>query len=196
MTEKRQILVPFHERKSTLYKSHAFLRSFPVWEGLDSLPFPTEEQGTQGISLNFRKEPIMTELFIAIKPPTATAQEKKVRIINGKPIFYDPAPVKEAKQLLMGHLIIHRPEHPIEGAVQLRTLWLFPKGKAHRNGDWRITKPDTDNLQKLLKDCMTRCGFWKDDAQVVREIVEKRWSDEPTGIYIEIEELEATDHEG
>ena len=31
-----------------------------------------------------------------------------------------------------------------------------------------VTKPDTDNLQKLLKDCMTKCGFWKDDAQVVR----------------------------
>lgn len=59
-----------------------------------------------------------------------------------------------------------------------------------KNGDWRVTKPDTDNLQKLLKDCMTKCGFWKDDAQVVRETVEKRWSDEPTGIYIEITELE------
>ena len=46
-------------------------------------------------------------------------------------------------------------------------------------------------LQKLLKDCMTKCGFWKDDAQVVREMVEKRWADEPMGIYIEIMELEA-----
>ena len=53
-----------------------------------------------------------------------------------------------------------------------------------------MTRPDTDNLQKLLKDCMTRCGFWKDDAQVVREIVEKRWSDEPTGIFVEIKSLE------
>jgi Holliday junction resolvase RusA-like endonuclease len=37
---------------------------------------------------------------------------------------------------------------------------------------------------------MTKCGYWKDDAQVVREIVEKRWSDEPTGIFIEIRSLE------
>lgn len=103
------------------------------------------------------------DFFIAMKPPTATAQEKQVRIVNGK---------------------------PIEGAVSLTTLWLFPKGKSHKNGDWRVSKPDTDNLQKLLKDCMTKCGFWKDDAQVVRETVEKRWSDEPTGIYIEITELE------
>ena len=42
--------------------------------------------------------------FIAMKQPTATAQEKQVRVINGKPIFYDPAPVKDAKKLLTGHL--------------------------------------------------------------------------------------------
>ena len=41
----------------------------------------------------------------------------------------------------------------------------------------------------LLKDCMTQTGFWKDDALVASEIVEKFWSDIP-GIYIHIEELE------
>lgn len=130
------------------------------------------------------------EFFIAMNPPTATAQEKKVRVVNGKPIFYDPASVKEAKQLLISHLAPRRPDKPIEGAVALTVMWLFPKGKSHKNGDWRVTKPDTDNLQKLLKDCMTKCEFWKDDAQVVRETVEKRWADEPTGIYIGIETLE------
>ncbi len=49
---------------------------------------------------------------------------------------------------------------------------------------------DTDNLQKMLKDCMTEVGFWNDDAQVVVEHVEKLWSDEPTGIAIEIEVLD------
>ena len=125
-----------------------------------------------------------------MNPPTATAQEKKVAVVRGKPRYYDPAPVKEAKRLLVGHLAGHRPENPLVGPVALTTIWLFPKGKSHKNGEWRSTKPDTDNLQKLLKDCMTKCGFWKDDAQVVRETVEKRWSDDPTGIYIEIEELE------
>lgn len=130
------------------------------------------------------------KFFIAMKPPTATAQEKQVSVVHGRPIFYDPAPVKEAKNQLNGYLIRHKPDEPMTGPVQLRTIWLFPKGKSHKNGEWRVTRPDTDNLQKLLKDCMTRCGFWKDDAQVVREIVEKRWSDEPTGIFIEIKSLE------
>ena len=132
------------------------------------------------------------DFFIAIKPPTATAQEKQVRIVHGKPLFYDPAPVKEAKKLLIGHLIVHRPNQPLTGALQLRTLWLFPKGKSHNNGEWRSTRPDTDNLQKLLKDCMTRAGFWKDDAQVCREEVTKRWSREKPGIHIKVVTLDDT----
>ena len=36
---------------------------------------------------------------------------------------------------------------------------------------------------------MTYLKFWNDDAQVVKEHVEKIWSDEPTGISIEINEL-------
>ena len=126
--------------------------------------------------------------FIAMHPPTATAQERKVKVINGKPIFYDPPAVKLAKELLSACLAQHRPTQPMTGGLSLRVLWLFPRG-AHPHGAWRTTKPDTDNLQKMLKDCMTRVGFWEDDAQVAREIIEKRWSDEPCGIYIEIEPL-------
>ena len=126
--------------------------------------------------------------FIAMHPPTATAQERKVKVINGRPVFYDPPAVKSAKELLSAYLAQHRPPQPMTGGLSLRVLWLFPRG-AHPHGAWRTTKPDTDNLQKMLKDCMTRVGFWEDDAQVAREIIEKRWSDEPCGIYIEIEPL-------
>ena len=130
------------------------------------------------------------EFFIAINPPTSTAQMKQVRVVKGKPVFYDPPAVKAARNMLSAHLAIHRPDKPMSGPVSLRVLWLFPRGKHHKNGEWRISKPDTDNLQKLLKDCMTRCGFWKDDAQVVSETVEKRWADDPSGLYIEVNELE------
>lgn len=130
------------------------------------------------------------DFFMNMDPPTVTAQEHKVTMVGGRPHFYDPAPVKDAKKQLTAHLLPHKPKEPYIGAVALSTVWLFPKGKRHKHGEWRVTKPDTDNLQKLLKDCMTKCGFWKDDAQVVRETVEKRWSDEPAGIYIEITDLE------
>lgn len=130
------------------------------------------------------------KFFIEMIPPTATAQEKQVRIIHGKPIFYEPAKLKKAKLLLTEKLILHRPDEPLTGPLALHVIWLFPKGKSHKHGEWRVTRPDTDNLEKMLKDCMTRCGYWKDDAQVVKETAEKRWSDEPTGISIEIHKME------
>lgn len=57
-----------------------------------------------------------------------------------------------------------------------------------QNGSWRTAKPDTDNLEKALKDEMTRLHFWADDAQVCSEIVEKFWSD-PCGVFVRVEEL-------
>ena len=127
------------------------------------------------------------EFFMAMEPPTSTHQEKKVAIIKGKPVFYDPPKVQEARQKLIGHLVKHKPKKQYETGVRLIVRWCFPK-TSHANGEYRITKPDTDNLQKLLKDCMTLCGFWKDDALVASELVEKFWAEIP-GIYIRIEEL-------
>lgn len=124
--------------------------------------------------------------FIKMIPPTTTAQERRVAMIKGRPIFYDSPKIKEAKANLSEHLSPHRPDAPLEGPIALTAIWYFPKGKTHKDCEWRITRPDTDNLQKLLKDCMTKLGFWHDDAQVCYERVEKQWSDDPTGIYIEI----------
>lgn len=59
--------------------------------------------------------------FLDINPPTATAQEKAVRIVGGRPVFYDPANLKKAKMLLIAHLGSHRPPTPLDGALELRT---------------------------------------------------------------------------
>lgn len=129
-----------------------------------------------------------TEFFIAMEPPTCTYQEHKVAVINGKPVFYDGPELKAARQKLIGYLAKYKPKKRYECGIRLIAKWCFPKGR-HRDGEYRITKPDTDNLQKLLKDCMTCVGFWEDDALVASEIVEKFWAALP-GIYIRIEELE------
>lgn len=127
------------------------------------------------------------EFFMAMIPPTVTHQEKQVHVVSGKPVFYEPAELKRARQKLIGHLAKYKPDGRLEGSLELVTKWCFPRG-SHRDGEYRITKPDTDNLQKLLKDCMTTVGFWKDDALVCREIVEKFWAEVP-GIYIRVTEL-------
>ena len=130
------------------------------------------------------------KLFLLMEPPTVTAQQAKVAVVGNRPMFYKPEKVKAARQMLIRHLKPFKPPSPYEGAIELHVVWLFPKGKSHKHNEWRITKPDTDNLEKMLKDCMTEVGFWKDDAQVVKETVEKRWSDDPTGISIEMDKLD------
>jgi Holliday junction resolvase RusA-like endonuclease len=133
----------------------------------------------------------MNNFILKCDPPITTTQEKKVAIIYGKPRFYEPKRLKEAKQLLISLLKGQAPQEKFEGALQLHVVWKFPKNKSHKHNEWRITKPDTDNLQKMLKDCMTKTGYWKDDSQVVKEIVEKLWvNNEDEGIEISIEQLD------
>lgn len=127
--------------------------------------------------------------FLPIIPPTVTHQEKKVHVVNGRPVLYEPAELKAARVKLMAHLGKHAPALPLQGAVRLVVKWCFPITGSHIDGQWKTTKPDTDNLQKLLKDCMTLCGYWRDDAQVASEIIEKFWAEKP-GIFISAQELE------
>lgn len=131
-----------------------------------------------------------TDFFLHLLPPTSTHQMKQVKVVNGKPVFYEPSEVKAARGKLMSHLAQHRPPAKLAGALRLTTKWCFPipATGGHHDGEYRTSRPDTDNLQKLLKDCMTKLGFWADDAQVASEIAEKFWADTP-GIYICIEEL-------
>ena len=126
--------------------------------------------------------------YIDMVPPTVTAQMRRVTVRDGKPMFYKSRRLKDAKSLFLGELLLHRPEEPLEGPVRLHVTWMFPT-KTHREGEWRITRPDTDNLQKLLKDCMTEAGFWKDDSQVCVECIGKMWTRTRPGLDITIEQI-------
>lgn len=128
--------------------------------------------------------------FLPMIPPTVTAQQHRIgKSKNGKTIVYDGDRLADAKAKLTAHLARHTPDKPLTDVpVQLVVKWCFPRGK-HTAGTYKTTKPDTDNLQKLLKDCMTACGFWKDDALVASEIVEKFWTQIP-GIYIAVQTIE------
>ena len=116
-----------------------------------------------------------TQFFIPMRPPTTThnAKELHAYMKGGKPcaVLHDSSELKAARAKLHAYLAPHAPEKPI------------PAG-----GSWRTSKPDTDNLEKALKDEMTRLHFWHDDAQVCSEIVEKFWAD-ICGVFVQVEEL-------
>ena len=126
------------------------------------------------------------EFFLPMEHvPTVTHQEHKVRIQNGRPVFYEPHELQAVRLKYKDMLAGHRPSEKLAGPLHLHVIWCFLTDR-HPDGAWRDTKPDTDNLQKLLKDCMTAAGFWQDDAQVCREEVIKRWSRQKPGIRIRV----------
>ena len=136
------------------------------------------------------------QFFMAMDPPTVTAQEHRIgKTKSGRMVTYDSPELLKARSKLLAHLAQYRPAvpAPAQMPVELHAVWCFPASSPVHVGQYRTSRPDTDNLQKLLKDCMTKVGFWTDDAQVCREIVEKFWSDKP-GIFIRITELEENRH--
>ena len=132
--------------------------------------------------------------------PTGTAQQKGVRIVHGKPMFYEKAEVRDARNQFTLALKTHAPETPSERPIRL-TIWfafdtknkkLWGKDIPGSDEPWsghqfKPTRPDTDNSLKLLKDCMSGL-FFKDDSQVVDERVIKTYAENAT-IMIRWEEV-------
>ena len=132
------------------------------------------------------------QFFMPLRPPTVTHNAKQLHAFMraGRPcaVLHDSPALKDARAKLHAHLAPHAPAKPLDGPVRLVVKWLFPAEGRRPDGSYKTTRPDTDNLEKALKDEMTRLGFWRDDAQVASEITEKFWADTP-GIYIEVSKL-------
>lgn len=99
---------------------------------------------------------------------------------------------KKTQDDLLSLLAPHRPHKPIGSPVVVSVEWAYPfrKSEPKKNrfdGLPCVTRPDCDNLAKLLLDCMTRLAFWNDDSQVYRLFFEKCYRHEP-GIRVVVKE--------
>lgn len=72
-----------------------------------------------------------------------------------------------------------------KGAVILAFWFQRPKSHFRANGELKswapalhVSKPDLDNLAKLVLDRMTKHGIWPDDSCVVSLTVTKNWAAE------------------
>ena len=81
------------------------------------------------------RELIMMEIsfFMQMQPPTITHQEKQVHVVNGRPVFYEPAELKAARAKLRAHLGQHIPEERFAGPLRLTTWWCFPIKGDHKD---------------------------------------------------------------
>jgi len=129
----------------------------------------------------------MNHFFLPMKVPTKTFQEKKLRTVKGRAVLYTPPELMEIRQKYISALMPYAPPVPAEGPISLYLMFCF-KDEKHKLGTPKITKPDLDNLEKGLVDCMTKCNFWNDDSQICLEYISKSYEIHE-GIYIEVVQL-------
>lgn len=123
--------------------------------------------------------------------PGATAANGKRHA--GKAVYDSPA-LAEARAVLEAAFAPHAPERPLEGPLEMRLVWQYPRGR-HRQSEPKTTRPDLDNLRKLPQDVISKLGFMRDDACVWRIDDAKIWAD-PCGVYVEIRESDWRGEDG
>ena len=67
---------------------------------------------------------------------------------------------------------------PKEGPVALLVRAYFPASKLHPEGYPHLTKPDADNIQKIIADALNGVAYF-DDGQVYLSQCTKRYAREP-----------------
>jgi crossover junction endodeoxyribonuclease RusA len=96
----------------------------------------------------------------------------------------------------------HTPPTPFVGPVLVNITFIFPRPNAHFRGNkpekglradapqWHVNRPDRDNSDKAILDCLTQLGgFWRDDCQVCDGFIRKIYGVTP-GAIIEIKPLD------
>lgn len=109
-------------------------------------------------------------------------------ILNGHARVHKDSKQQRGELQIMPFIAQNVPENPIDKPMLLTvfaylpipTSW--PKWKQLAAQEQRIYptgKPDSDNLMKNIKDCLTQCNMWRNDSPVISETIHKRYSINP-----------------
>ena len=136
----------------------------------------------------------MIIFHLPIVPPKATSQTKRLVMVGGRPRFFAKKEHQSAENDLTLLCAPHAPAMPLQGPVSLRVDFVFPWRKSEPKRRLALGKvpndsrPDCDNLVKLVGDVLTKLQFYKDDGQVSDLHVTKAWGD-AVGISISIQSI-------
>lgn len=139
-------------------------------------------------------------------PPTVTSQEKgetikyKWIVRNGKRVsvpyihHYEKDAVSRARGLYTREILKYMKAHSLEiphfeGPRRVCVKFGFKARRKKDIGKLKDTKPDCDNMNKLLQDVLGALGFFKVGDQQIGDLrVIKKWAERPY-ITILIEEV-------
>lgn len=109
---------------------------------------------------------------------------------------YTPTKTKNYEYLVRQIFLYKYPDYkPIEGRVTMtiKAYFEIPKSTSKKKEAEMLSgaisptkKPDWDNIGKIISDALNKFAF-KDDAQVIKLEVEKKYAEKPR-MYVKIEE--------
>jgi Holliday junction resolvase RusA-like endonuclease len=130
------------------------------------------------------------KFWIDCIPPKSTHQASAIIMRNkatGKQFvgMSQSSKGKKVQQELMSLFAPHRPEKPYKGPIYLQIKWVYDWRKSETKKTRKLgrlpcdTRPDVDNICKIILDIMTRLAYWHDDSQVAQLHFSKEWGDTP-----------------
>lgn len=144
----------------------------------------------------------MSELLnIEIRGTPKGQPRPRAFAFNGKARIFDPGTAEGWKSQIAQAINNHLPDQPITDPVMVTMLFKFERPKSHYTSKGALTKsakefkqfhtckPDFDNLEKAVSDCLTELGFWKDDTQVVQWSGMKTWTNDRPGLHLIIKRI-------
>ena len=102
--------------------------------------------------------------------------------------LYDPATSRDWKRTVLAQVLPSKPAAPVEGALVMHLTFLLPRPKSLPKRERHpVRRPDLSNFLKAIEDALAGVVY-RDDAQIVRLHVEKRYDPAP-GVQIVIERV-------
>ena len=142
----------------------------------------------------------MIDFTLNMIPPKHTAQGSSIILKNRKTGRFfigrkNDSNASLTKKELLYRVIPFRPTKPLESPLKCEIEWVYPwrvsetKKNKEKGFMWCNTRPDCDNITKMMWDVLTQAGFWKDDGLVSKLVFSKKWA-KKSYIRIRIQELE------
>ena len=133
-------------------------------------------------------------VFLPCVPPKATHQGSAMilRRRDGTPFVGKAAGSAgaKAKKNLLNLLCSHSPPKPFTGATKVEVVLVFPWRKSEAKKRRRLgiipmtTKPDLDNLSKMILDSMAEANWFEGGDQQVYDLTLRKWGGDEVGITI------------
>lgn len=109
-------------------------------------------------------------------------------------IVYDPVKSKQFKKyvsMIISKVMREKSQAQYTNAIYVKLLFLFKRPKAvSKLSVYKVTKPDLDNLGKLILDAGNRI-IWQDDNLIAKLSLEKRYvvDNDIEGVALRVEKL-------